>query len=817
MRSAPEPLLKALTLEEKASLCSGGNFWQTKPIARLGIPALLLTDGPHGLRKQAGNYDSVDIRGVPATCFPTAAALANSWDRELLREIGVALGEECREERVAVLLGPGVNIKRSPLCGRNFEYFSEDPLLAGELAASWIDGVQSQGIGASLKHFAANNQEYRRMLIDAQVDTRALREIYLPAFEIAIKRAQPWTVMSAYNRLNGEYCGEHRWLLDTVLRGEWGFRGVVVSDWGGCSDRVASIRAGLDLEMPSSGGVNDARIVAAVRRGELAEAELDRVVERLLMLTTTAARGEHDGFRYDREAHHALAQRAAAEGAVLLKNSDALLPLRTGCRIAVIGEFAQQPRYQGAGSSQINPWRLDTALDALQRRGADIQYAAGYRRDDEVAVAELIDEASAIARAADVALIFAGLPEICESEGFDRRHLRMPASHNQLIDSVAAANPNTVVVLCSGAPVELPWLDRVGALVAAYLGGQAGGSAIVELLFGAFNPSGKLAESWPLRLEDTPAFNYFPGGPDTVEYRESLYVGYRHYCSARLATAFPFGHGLSYAQFEYSALQLSAPRADVAETLRVSLQVRNTGAVAGAEIVQLYVRDCESSVFRPERELKDFARVQLQPGEQREIRFELGRRAFAYFDADADDWRVESGEFELLLGASSVDIRLRASVWIEGDLATATTNRHPPLAHYIDLPAGALEPVAAAGLVVDAERFGALPRAVASSRTRPEGFHLNSALGDVRQHWLGRHLYQAVLSNARKMAQRSENPVLLKMMEEMVAEMPLRQLVAFSGGRLSFEAMAALLALLNGQLGSALRQLLALPFTRRAR
>lgn len=794
--SAVSEWLNKLTLEEKAALCSGQDFWFSKGIARLGIPALMLTDGPHGLRKQA-QAGSVNFNSVPATCFPTAAATANSWDRDLLREIGVALGEECRQEGVAVLLGPGVNIKRSPLCGRNFEYFSEDPLLAGELAAAWIEGVQSQGIGTSLKHFAVNNQEHLRNTINTVVDARTLREIYLAGFERAVKQARPWTVMAAYNRVNGAYCSEHPQLLDGILRGEWGYDGVVVSDWGACNDRMEGLRAGLDLEMPSSGGVNDAEIVAAVRAGRLDGAVLDRAVERLLKLILRAQGhgAANAGYRYDAQAHHRLARRAAAESMVLLRNENDLLPLRPGARIAVIGEFARQPRYQGTGSSQITPLQLEAALDHLAQ-SADCVYAAGYSAAETPDEA-LIEAACAAARAAETAVIFAGLPSIYESEGFDRRHLQLPASHIALIERVAAVNPNTVVVLANGAPVTMPWAGRVRAILGTFLAGQAGGGAVADVLFGRVNPSGKLAETYPLRLEDTPAFRYFPGGPETVEYREALYVGYRYYDSAAVPVLFPFGHGLSYTTFDYGEIALSA--AIIAETqpLQVTIAVRNTGTVAGAEVVQLYVRPVAPTAYRPAKELKEFAKVWLQPGEERTLAFDLDRRSFAHYDAAAGDWRVEGGDYDILIGASSADIRARATVRIEA-LAPAGPGAGP----------SAYRRPAADFVASDAD-FATLYGGPLPRQSRAEGFHRNSTLGELRRTFIGRQLYRGVLRGSQGLVGDGGDPALVKARDEMVAAMPLRQLVLFSGGRLNFATADALLLMMNGKPVAGLRRLFA--------
>ncbi|OUM86979.1 MAG: glycosyl hydrolase [Bacillus thermozeamaize] len=663
-------IVKQMTLEEKASLCSGLDFWHTKAIERLGIPSLMVTDGPHGLRKQKGASDHLGLNeSVPATCFPTAVGLASSWNRELVERVGAALGLECQAENVAVLLGPGANIKRSPLCGRNFEYFSEDPYLSSEMAASHIRGVQSQGVGASLKHFAANNQEHRRMSVDAVMDERTLREIYLASFEGAVKQAQPWTVMCSYNRVNGEYASEHPRLLTEVLRNEWGFEGVVVSDWGAVNDRVKALQAGLELEMPGNGGLGDAKIVQAVKNGELPEDVLDRAVERLLRMIFKAVDNHKPGAVFDRERHHALAREAARECMVLLKN-DGALPLRKEGRIAVIGEFALKPRYQGSGSSLVNPTKLDVPLEEMKALAgaAEILYAPGYRVENDETDERLLREAVETAKRADVAVVFAGLPDRYESEGYDRKHLQLPASHRELIEAVSGVQRHVVVVLSNGAPVEMPWLDRVNAVLEGYLGGQAFGGAVADLLFGEANPSGKLAETFPRKLSDNPSYLNFPGEGDRVEYREGLFVGYRYYDAKEIEPLFPFGHGLSYTTFAYERIEIDRERMREHETATVRVTVANTGKRAGQEVVQLYVRDPESSVIRPVKELKGFAKVELLPGERKTVTFRLDRRSFAYYEPAIRDWRVESGVFDILVGASSRDIRLRATLYVESDV-----------------------------------------------------------------------------------------------------------------------------------------------------
>lgn len=664
-------LISQMTLEEKASLCSGLDLWHLKGVERLGIPSIMVSDGPHGLRKQ--NAEHIELKtSVPATCFPTAVGLASSWNRELVEKVGAAIGEECQAEGVSVLLGPGANIKRSPLCGRNFEYFSEDPYLSSEMAASHIKGVQSQGVGTSLKHFAANNQEHRRMSVDAIIDERTLREIYLASFEGAVKKGKPWTVMCSYNRVNGEYASENKYLLTDILRDEWGFDGVVVSDWGAVNERVKALETGLDLEMPSSFGIRDQQIVQAVKEGKLSEEVLDRAVERILNLIFKAVDGRKENATYDKEAHHQLAREVARECMVLLKNEDKILPLKRQGTIAVIGEFARKPRYQGGGSSHVNPTKLDDIYEEIKKsagNSVNVLYAKGYRLDKDEVDEGLLEEAKQVAMNADVAVIFAGLPEHYESEGYDRQHMRMPESHCALIEGVAEVQPNVVVVLSNGSPVEMPWIDKVKGLLEAYLGGQALGGAIADLLFGDANPSGKLAETFPKKLSDNPSYLNFPGEGDRVEYREGIFVGYRYYDKKGIEPLFPFGYGLSYTTFEYSDLNISKKEILDTETVTVSVKVKNTGDRAGKEVVQLYVRDVESSVIRPEKELKGFEKVELQPGEEKVVTFELDKRAFAYYNVDIKDWHVESGEFEIMIGKSSRDIVLKDRIFVRSTVA----------------------------------------------------------------------------------------------------------------------------------------------------
>lgn len=780
-------LVAQMTTAEKARLCSGRDFWHLEGVERLGLEPVMVTDGPHGLRKQVQDADHIGLnKSVPATCFPTACALAASWDVDLLRQIGVALGEECAAEHVTVLLGPGLNIKRHPLCGRNFEYFSEDPLLTGKIAAAMVQGVQSQGVGTSIKHFAVNNQEHGRMYVDAIVDERTLREIYLRGFEIAVREAQPWTVMCAYNRVNGTYCSEHDWLLNKVLRDEWGFEGLVMTDWGATNDRVRGIPAGLDLEMPGSGGVNDTLVGRAVDTGYLKPADLDQAVERNVALSLLGGDLQSAEHAVDLQAHHALAHRAVAESAVLLKNDQLILPLSADANIAVIGAFARKPRYQGTGSSQVNPAQLDNVWDALTQVAANITYAPGYDPRESKADQALINEAVAAAGDADVALVFAGLPNIYESEGFDRGHLDLPDQHNALIKAVCAANANTVVVLSNGAPVAMPWASQVRGILEGYLAGQAGG-ALADLLFGVANPSGKLAETFPFTQTDVPADANFPGDARQVLYREGLYVGYRYFDTADKPVLFPFGHGLSYTTFQYGEPRLSANDFQQGGSLTVEIDITNAGPVAGAEVVQLYLHMGASEVYRPAQELREFAKVHLQPGQTSAVNFVLTDAAFAFYDPGHSAWVVEPGAYEIRIGASSRDIRQRASVTVASD---QTVSPGAAAAHGPDL---------SRPLHIDDYTFAAMlgKDVPAAESARP--FHENSSVAEVGETWLGAKFKAKVVDGFKQGmgVADSSNETLNKMFEEMANNMPLRALVLFGRGATSMTQIRLMLALLN--------------------
>ena len=661
-----EKLISEMTLEEKASLLSGADFWHTKAVERLGIPATMVSDGPHGLRKQDEEGDHLGINdSIKAVCFPAASATAASFDRDVLRQIGEGVGDACQHENLSVILGPAMNIKRSPLCGRNFEYFSEDPYLTGELATALVKGVQSRNVGTSVKHFAANSQEHRRMSSDSVVDERTLREIYLSAFENTIKNAKPWTVMCSYNKLNGEYASQHHWLLTEVLRDEWGFDGYVMSDWGAVSDRVKGVHAGLDLEMPGSGGSNDKRIVEAVRDGRLDEKDVDESVRRILRIVDLYTSNRKPDTEWDKEAQHELARKLAAECMVLLKNDDQILPFGENEKIAVIGKFARTPRYQGGGSSHINSFKVESLMDALEGNPC-ITYAQGYDIVNEEPDEALICEAVEAAKAADKVVIVAGLPDAFESEGYDRTHMRMPKCQNELIVRVAEVNPNVVVVLYNGSPVEMPWASWVKGIVEAYLGGQAVGAATKDILWGDVNPSGKLPETFPFQMEDNPSYLSYVGEGNTVHYTEGVFVGYRYYDKKKMEVLYPFGHGLSYTTFAYSNLRLSSDAITEGEPLKVCVDVTNTGKRAGKEVVQLYVAPPAGDVIRPVAELRGFEKVSLEPGETKTVAFCLDSRAYAYWHIGLHDWFVQSGTYEIQIGASSRDIELTACVEVTG-------------------------------------------------------------------------------------------------------------------------------------------------------
>ena len=752
-REKLQELIKQMTLEEKASLCSGADFWHTESVDRLGIPAMMVSDGPHGLRKQDQEADHLGMNdSIKAVCFPAGCGTAASFNRELITRMGETLVEECQAEGVGVILGPAVNIKRSPLCGRNFEYYSEDPLVASEMAGALIKGVQSKNVGASIKHFLANNQETRRMSSSSEVDERTLREIYMAAFEGAVSKQKPWTVMCSYNKINGTYAAEHKEALTDILRGEWGFDGFVVSDWGAVNNRVPDLEAGLDLEMPSSGGINDKLIVDAVKDGSLDEAVLDRAVERILNIVYRFEENRDKTAVFDRDRDHEMAKKVAEETIVLLKNEDNLLPLSEKEDIAFIGKYARKPRYQGGGSSHINSHKVTGAWDCVKDWG-NITFAEGYADDEDVVDEAMIAEAVANASKAKAAVIFAGLPDAFESEGFDRAHMGMPGCQNELIERVAAVQPNTIVVLHNGSPVEMPWADKVKGIVEAYLGGQAVGAATVDILFGKVNPSAKLPESFPYKLEDNPSYLYYLGEGDRVEYREGVFVGYRYYDTKKMEVRFPFGFGLSYTNYEYSNLKVSADHIKDTDVLEVSVDVTNTGGMAGKEVVQLYISDVESTVIRPVKELKGFEKVELAPGETKNVTFTLDKRAFAYWNTQLHDWHVETGEFRILIGKSSRDIQLEAAVTVESTVKV-------PVHYTMDTTFGDL-------------------------------------MKDEKAMQIIAPMMQLNIGGQQNESDAAAEAISREMMEAMMKYMPIRGILSFAGGKVTLEQLTGLLDQLN--------------------
>ncbi len=782
-------IIEKMSLEQKASFVSGFDYWHLEEAPELGLPKIMVTDGPHGLRKQ--NTDKKTSNGiglgnsVPATCFPPAATSSCSWDPELLEKAGEAMGDECLKEQVSVLLGPGTNIKRSPVCGRNFEYFSEDPYLAGKCSAAIIKGVQSKGVGTSLKHFCANSQEAFRMVIDEIIDERTLRETYLPAFEIAIKEAQPWTVMNAYNKINGVYASQNGHTQQEIARGEWGFKGLFVTDWGSSVDRIPGLINGTDLEMPTSGPLNTKKIVAAVNNGELDEAVLnervDTVVD-LILKSKPALEGKHT---FSFEEHNEIAARIAEGSMQLLKNDSNILPLKAGQKVAVIGEMAESPRFQGAGSSVINPTNLDNALDNLKKLGVDVTYAKGYDKSKDEINAELFEEAENAARAADVAVVFIGLTEEFEGEGYDRETINLPESHNALVEKIALANENTIVVLAGGSVVLMPWLNNVKALLNSGLGGQAGGIAVARILTGEVNPSGKTTETYPKFFEDNPTFGNYPGGPVTSEHRESVYIGYKYYDSADKEVVFPFGFGLSYTTFEYSDLKVSSKSIKDTDTLTVSFKIKNTGDVDGAEIAQLYVADKESTIFRPVKELREFKKVFIKAGEEAEVTFELGKRAFAFYNVNINDWCVESGDFDILIGASSRDIKLSETVEVIGTVECEIPDYRATAPNYYNNVAGITRDDFAAV-------YGELPSQEIDVNKKID---IYCCLNDARHTKWGGKLCNMIEKIMSKMGSAENGDG--KMLAAMATQIPIRNFIAMSMGVFSPKMADGLLMMLN--------------------
>ena len=773
-------IIKQMTLEEKCYLMSGKDFWQSRSVERLGVPNMTLSDGPHGIRKQEGAGDQLGLNGsLPATCYPTAATIANSWDPALGEEIGEHLGVEAASQDVCVLLGPGLNIKRSPFCGRNFEYFSEDPYLAGKMAAGYVRGIQKNGVSACPKHFAANSQELRRMASDSVMDERTLREIYLTGFEIAVKEGGAKSIMSSYNRINGVYANENPHLLQEILRDEWGFDGFVVSDWGASNDHTAGVAAGSHLEMPTTGGDSDLELVEAVKSGKLSQELLDQRVDELLdvILSTTKAVAPLKGKPFDVEKHHALAAKASEQSIVLLKNEGGILPLKKGTKVAVIGEFAQKARYQGAGSSVVNPTKLDNAMDVIKNFDLDVAgFEAGYPRSGKGS-AEMQAKAVELAKKADIVLLYIGLDEISESEGLDRAHMRLPQSQVDLIEAVSAVNPNIVAVMSAGSAVEMPWLPKVKALIHGYLCGQAGASSVLKAVMGEVNPSGRLAETYPVKYEDVSSAPYFPAKERTAEYRESVFVGYRYFETAHVPVLFPFGFGLSYTTFEYSDLTVTDKEA--------SFNLKNTGKMDGAEVAQLYVSKTGGEVFRPAKELKGFQKVFLKAGESKKVTIPLDDKAFRYFNVNTNKFEVEGGEWNILIGASAADIKLSGKVSVKGTEAESPYDK----AKFAKYFSGDIKNISD-------EEFEAL-----LGRPIPDGhwsgtLDMNDAICQLyyAKSGLARFVYKIMTNMLNKSIEKGEPDLNITF----IYNMPFRGIAKMAGGMCTMEMAEGILTVCNG-------------------
>ncbi|MFC4320054.1 beta-glucosidase family protein [Litchfieldia salsa] len=777
-------LIAKMTLEEKASLMSGKDFWQSQDIERLGISSIFFADGPHGIRRQAVAADKLGLNeGNPATCYPTAATVANSWNAELGEKVGEYLGEEAIAQKVNVLLGPGVNMKRNPLCGRNFEYFSEDPYLAGKMAASYIRGIQSQGIAACVKHFAANNQEERRMSIDTIVDERTLREIYLTAFEIAVKEGQTKSIMSSYNKLNGTYTNENLHLMQDILRGEWNYKGTVITDWGGSNDRIAGLIAGNELEMPTTAGETDAEIVEAIKSGKIKEEVLDECVDRLLdLIFTTEKVYKKPQSEFDIERHHRVSQKVAEESIVLLKNEGNILPLRFGKKVAVIGDFAQDARYQGAGSSIVNPTILDHTLYCFEESGiVSIGYEPGFERYGKKSQ-KLIDDACALAEKADVILLYLGLDEATEAEGLDRHSMKIPENQIELLDAIYEVNKDIVLILSCGSAVEMPWIDKVRGVLHGYLGGQAGARAILRVLSGDVNPSGKLAETYPLHYEDTPSYRNFPGGEASVEYREGMYIGYRYYDTANVNVLFPFGYGLSYTTFEYSDLQVNKDG--------VKFKITNSGKIAGMEIAQLYVGCKSDEIFRPKKELKGFDKIFINAGESKTVYIPFDDKAFRYFNVKTNQWEIEEAEYTIMIGASSIDIRLVDTIFVEGTGAPIPYDKKLLPSYYSGLAHN-----------VSVEEFETLMgRKVPVStwdRTKPLGYNDTIAQCQYAKGLIARMVYHLILFSywfLRKIGKRNAANIIMMS----IYNLPFRGIARLTGGLVNMPMLDGILMIVNG-------------------
>ncbi|MFD2305382.1 beta-glucosidase family protein [Enterococcus termitis] len=773
-------LIEKMTLAEKASLMSGENFWNTKAIERLGVPSIMLTDGPHGLRKQAGKADHLGLnKSVAATCYPTAATLANSWDRELIAEMGTYLAKECISEDVNVILGPGLNIKRNPLGGRNFEYFSEDPYLTGELAAAMVQGIQSQGVGACAKHFAVNSQEHMRMTIDEIVDERSLREIYLEGFRKVITQSQPKVIMSSYNKVNGTFANENQHLMNDILYDEWQYKGVMVTDWGGNNDRVAGLKAKNQLEMPSTNGITDQEIITAVENGQLEESIVDDAVDHLLELIFTSQAINDKQISIDYEVHHEKAVEIAKQSIVLLKNDAGILPIADQRKVAVIGEFAAKPRYQGAGSSLINPTKLPNALEVLQHSSINISgYAQGFKRMGGK-INGLLQEAVRLAEHAETVLLFVGLDESSEAEGVDRKNLRLPENQLAVIEAVTKVNPNVVVIIAGGGVIEMPFAQKVKGILHTYLPGQGGAEALREILTGNENPSGKTSETFPLHYEDTPSAPFYPGKEATAEHREGLFIGYRYFTTVEKPVLFPFGYGLSYTTFEYQNL--------IIDGATVSFDVTNTGEIAGKEIAQLYIEKKDTQIFRAKKELKDFQKVYLKPGETKTITFELDPHDFEYFGIKENSWQTEAGQYDIQIGSSVEAIHLNETITIDGKqvIDEYTPNEFP------DYFAGKVQQVTDHEFK---ELLGYQPPEKLWDPQKPLG--MNDTIAQARyKHWLGKATY-GLVAIIRDGFMLFKNPIWSNNMY-FVINMPFRQIERFTGGKISNKMVKRYLKIIN--------------------
>ncbi|MRH41628.1 glycosyl hydrolase [Aquibacillus halophilus] len=788
-------LIKQMTLEEKASLMSGKDFWQTQDIERLGIPSMFLADGPHGIRRQEIAADQLGLNaGIPATCYPTAATVANSWNADLGEKVGDYLGEEAITQKVNVLLGPGVNMKRNPLCGRNFEYFSEDPYHAGKMAASYIRGIQSHGVSACVKHFAVNNQEERRMSIDTIVDERTLREIYLTAFEIAVKEGKTRTIMSSYNRVNGDYTNENQHLMKDILRDEWNYDGVVVTDWGGSNDRIAGLLAGNELEMPSAAGETDKEIVQAVRTGKIEEKLLDESVDRVLELIFSTNEVFERSYKqeFDVEKHHRVAQKVAEESIVLLKNEDNMLPLKFGKKVAVIGDFAKDARYQGAGSSIVNPTILDHTMDCFEESGiVSIGFEHGYERYGKKNI-DKINKACELAKGADVVFLYIGLDEDTEAEGLDRPNMKIPDNQVDLLNALHEVNPNIVAILSCGSAVEMPWINKVKGLLHGYLGGQAGARAILRVLSGDVNPSGKLAETYPLRYEDTPSFHNFSGNEASVEYREAMYIGYRYYDTADVKVLFPFGYGLSYTTFEYSDVRVDKDG--------VTFKLTNTGNVAGMEIAQLYVGCKSKQIFRTKKELKGFDKIFINAGETKTVAIPFDDKTFRYFNVKTNQWEIEEADYQIIIGASSADIRLQASIFVEGTGAPLPYEKEKLPSYY----SGKADNVA----VDEFETLLGHKVPVSTwDRTKPLGYTDTIEQCQYAKGIFGRLVYHSIVFThwfLKKIGKRSTANLIMMS----IYHMPFRGIARLTGGVVNMPMLDGILMMVNGHFFKGLGHLL---------